>query len=69
MHKIKKFFCTILQNCKKPIAILKKRCYNSIVVRRQAQNKKLKKIKKIFKNLLTNSNKCGIIKTERERNS
>ena len=48
MHKIKKFFCAILQNCKKPIAILKKRCYNSIEVRRQAQNKKLEKNKKIF---------------------
>ena len=34
MHKIKKFFCEILQNCKKPIAILKKRCYNKIVVKR-----------------------------------
>ena len=34
MHKIKKFFCEILQNCKKPIAIFRKRVYNKIVVKR-----------------------------------
>ena len=56
MHKIKKFFCEILQNCKKPIAIFEKGCYNSIVVKRQAQNKKFEKNKKISKNLLTNKN-------------
>ena len=49
MHKIKKFFCEILQNCKKPIAIFEKECYNSIVVKRQAQNKKFEKIKKFSK--------------------
>ena len=61
MHKIKKFFCEILQNCKKPIAIFEKGCYNSIVIKRQAQNKKFEKNKKILKNLLTNSSRCDII--------
>ena len=48
MQKIKKFFCEILQNCKKPIAIFKKRVYNSIVVKRYTQNKKFEKNKKNF---------------------
>ena len=52
----KKFFCTkctnfqkIEKKLKKPIAIFRKRVYNSIVVKRQAQNKKFEKNKKIFK--------------------
>ena len=69
MYKIKKFFCVILQNCKKPIAILKKGAIIRLWLRDKRKIKNLKKIKKFFKNLLTNPNKCGIIITERERNS